>query len=124
MKKSKSLKKGRSFNRTAGGVFVSYEPETPFDNIEGSHEYVAMLADALEEARRDVEAEVAAADRDGADRRKQALLLVSYNLAKLNLHITTSRRILNDLRSLRRLLLAERGLPAAEELRTANGGSD
>jgi hypothetical protein len=103
---------------------VSYQPETPFDNIEGSHEYVAMLAESLEEARRDVEAEVAAADRDGADRRKQALLLVSYNLAKLNLHITTSRRILNDLRSLRRLLLAERGLPAAEEYRSANGGSD
>lgn len=105
---------------------MSYEAETPFDNIEGSHEYVALLAEALEEARRDVEAEVAAADRDGADRRKQALLLVSYNLAKLNLHITTSRRILNDLRSLRRLLLAERGLPAAaaEEPRAVNGGSD
>jgi hypothetical protein len=124
MKESKSLKKGRTLKRMAGGVFVSHQPETPFDNIEGSHEYVAMLAEALEEARRDVEAEVAAADRDGADRRKQALLLVSYNLAKLNLHITTSRRILNDLRSLRRLLLAERGLPAAEELRSANGGSD
>jgi hypothetical protein len=103
---------------------VSYQPETPFDNIEGSSEYVALLAEALEEARRDVEAEVAAADRDGADRRKQALLLVSYNLAKLNLHITTSRRILNDLRSLRRLLLAERGLRATEESRAVNGGSD
>ena len=103
---------------------MSYQPETPFDNIEGSSEYVALLAEALEEARRDVEAEVAAADRDGADRRKQALLLVSYNLAKLNLHITTSRRILNDLRSLRRLLLAERGLRAAEESRAVNGGSD
>jgi hypothetical protein len=103
---------------------VSYQPETPFDNIEGSSEYVALLAEALEEARRDVEAEVAAADRDGADRRKQALLLVSYNLAKLNLHITTSRRILNDLRSLRRLLLAERGLPAARESRAVNDGSD
>jgi hypothetical protein len=111
--------------RKAGGVFVSYQPETPFDNIEGSSEYVALLAEALEEARRDVEAEVASADRDGADRRKQALLLVSYNLAKLNLHITTSRRILNDLRSLRRLLLAERGLPAAAgESRAVNGGSD
>src|ERR1700761_4043828 len=109
---------------SGGGVFVSYQQETPFDNIEGSHEYVAMLAEALEEARRDVEAEVAVADRDGADRRKQALLLVSYNLAKLNLHITTSRRILNDLRTLRRLLLAERGLPAAEELEPAAGGSD
>jgi hypothetical protein len=94
---------------------VSYKPETPFDSIEGSHEYVALLAEALEEARRDVEDELAAAERDGADRRKEALLLVSYNLAKLNLHITTSRRILNDLRMLRRLLLAERGLPAGDE---------
>jgi hypothetical protein len=104
--------------RQAGrkGVFVSYQAETPFDSIEGSHEYVAMLAESIEEARRDVEAETASAERDRADRRKAALLLVSYNLAKLNLHITTSRRILNDLRSLRRLLLAERGLPEGEEL--------
>ena len=94
---------------------MSDKAETPFDSIEGSHEYVAMLAEALDEARRDVEAEIAAAERESASRRKEALLLVSYNLAKLNLHITSSRRILNDLRSLRRLLLAERGLPAAED---------
>jgi hypothetical protein len=96
------------------GVFVSVEAETPFDSIEGSHEYVALLADAVDEARRDVEGQIAAAEHDGADRRKEALLLVSYNLAKLNLHITASRRILNDLRTLRRLLLAERGLAVAE----------
>ncbi len=94
---------------------MSYRAETPFDNIEGSHEYVALLAESLDEARRDVEAEIAAAERERADRRKAALLLVSYNLAKLHLHITASRRILNDLRSLRRLLLAERGLPADEQ---------
>jgi hypothetical protein len=93
---------------------MSDQAETPFDNIEGSHEYVALLAEAVDEARSDVEADLAAAERDGAERRKQALLLVSYNLAKLNLHITASRRILNDLRTLRRLLLAERGLPAEE----------
>ena len=93
---------------------MSDKAETPFDSIEGSHEYVAMLAEALDEARRDVEAEIASAEREGAIRRKEALLLVSYNLAKLNLHIISSRRILNDLRSLRRLLLAERGLLAAE----------
>ena len=89
---------------------MSYQPETPFDDIEGSHEYVRLLAEAVDEARRDVEAEIATAEQDHADRRKEALLLVSYNLAKLNLHITGSRRILNDLRSLRRLLLAERGV--------------
>jgi hypothetical protein len=93
---------------------VSYEAETPFDNIEGSHEYVAMLAEALNEARRDVEAELALAEREKADRRKEALLLVSYNLTRLNLHITSSRRILNDLRTLRRLLLSERNVPANE----------
>ncbi len=96
-------------------MFVSYEAETPFDSIEGSHEYVAMLAESLNEARRDVEAEIAIAEREGAERRKQGLLLVSYNLAKLHLHITTSRRILNDLRSLRRLLLAERGMAGGGE---------
>lgn len=87
---------------------MSNQAETPFDTIEGSHEYVALLAEALDEARRDVELEVALAEREGAERRKQALLLVALNLTKLNLHITTSRRILNDLRTLRRLLLAER----------------
>jgi hypothetical protein len=90
---------------------VGKESETPFDNIEGSHEYVALLAEALAEARSDVEAEIAIADREGATRRKEALILVSYNLAKLNHHITASRRILNDLRTLRRLLLSERQVP-------------
>jgi hypothetical protein len=91
---------------------VSYTQETtPFDTIEGSHEYVALLAEALDEARRDVEQEVTLAEREGADRRKQALLLVSNKLDKLDLHITSSRRILNDLRTLRRLLLTERVPP-------------
>ena len=103
---------------------MEYQAETPFDSIEGSHEYVALLAEALNEARRDVESEIAVAERDGAERRKQALLLVSYNLAKLNLHITTSRRILNDLRSLRRLLLAERNPQLGEDVQIAAGGGD
>ncbi|HMD72153.1 MAG TPA: hypothetical protein VKF41_12450 [Bryobacteraceae bacterium] len=100
---------------------MSDQSETPFDSIEGSHEYVAMLAEAVDEARRDVEADIAAAEQEGADRRKEALLLISYNLAKLNLHITTSRRILNDLRSLRRLLLSERTASAGEKKAMAAG---
>src|ERR1035438_681168 len=100
---------------------MSQKAETPFDNIEGSHDNVRMLAEAVDEARRDVEAEVAAAEHDRADRRKEALLLVAYNLAKLNLHITTSRRILNERHSLRRLLWAERGLPAEDESEVGTG---
>jgi hypothetical protein len=83
-----------------------------------------MLAEAVEEARRDVEEEIATADRDHADRRKEALLLVSYNLAKLNLHITGSRRILNDLRTLRRLLLAERGVRDASDNSEVSAAGD
>jgi hypothetical protein len=93
---------------------VSGRTETPFDSIEGSHEYVALLAEVLDEARREVEAEIADAHGEGAERRKEALLLVSYNLAKLNLHIANSRRILNDLRTLRRLLLGERKSPVGD----------
>jgi hypothetical protein len=98
---------------------VSQRAETPFDSIEGSHEYVALLAEAVSEAKSEVDEEIAAAELEGAQRRKEALLLVSFNLAKLNLHITTSRRILNDLRMLRRLLLAERGLAIEEEASAA-----
>lgn len=97
---------------------MSHEPETPFDSIEGSYQYVDMLAEAIEEARRDVEEEVVIAEKELADRRKQGLLLVSYNLAKLQGHITSSRRILNDLRTLRRVLMSERQ-PANRVARTA-----
>jgi hypothetical protein len=99
---------------------LSPAPETPFDSIESSHEYVALLAEALAEARRDVEGQIAVAESEGAARRKEALMLVSYSLAKLDVHITTSRRILNDLRTLRRLLLSERGQTAEAAAETVD----
>jgi len=100
---------------------MSYDPETPFDSIEGSHEYVSLLAETIEEARKEVEADIALAVAEGAERRIEALQLVGYNLAKLTLHITTSRRILNDLRTLRRLLLAERKAESAPAAKRAAG---
>ena len=96
-------------------------PETPFDSIEDSQEYVALLAEAIGEARSEVEADIAVAAADGAERRRDALQLVSYNLSKLDQHITTSRRILNDLRTLRRLLLAERQSEAEPIVERARG---
>ena len=101
---------------------MSYDPETPFDSIEGSQEYVALLAEAIEEARQDVDSDIEVAITEGAERRRAALQLVSYNLAKLTLHITTSRRILNDLRTLRRLLLAERQAELPVAKRVAGAG--
>jgi len=87
---------------------MSYTSDTPFDNIESSHQYVSLLHDAIEEARREVDEEIAFSTDEDADRRKEALQIVADNLAKLSLHMKTSGRLLNDLRTLRRLLLAER----------------
>lgn len=89
---------------------MSFKPETPFDNIESAQQFVELLIEAIEESRADVEADIARAESNLSERQKQALQLVSDTLAKLNDHMTTSRRILNDLRTLRRMLLEERQL--------------
>lgn len=91
--------------------------ETPFENIESAQQFVELLYEAIDEARREVEAEVS---RPQPERSVQALQLVAYNLAKLSLHMGTSRRILNDLRSLRRLLYNERAAAQEERAESAD----
>jgi hypothetical protein len=97
---------------------MPYEPETPFDSIEGALEYVSLLVESVEEAREDIAAEHAEAEGEAdARRRADALKLVAYKLELLSKHARASRRLLNDLRTLRRLLLDERrqGPAAATE---------
>ena len=89
---------------------MSHRSETPFDNIESSHEYVSMLEEAIDVALAEAEADLALAGADRADRRQEAIQLVLFKMTKLKGHMTSSRRILNDLRTLRRLLLEERSL--------------
>ncbi len=81
---------------------------TPFDSIEGAREYVGLLAAAIAEAEASIQEDIALAREEAASRRADALRVVAFKLQKLQAHITSSRRLLNDLRSLRRLLLAER----------------
>ena len=83
-------------------------PRLPFDTVEGAHEYVQLLAEAVAEAKATVTDDIAAARAQGASRRVDALQLVAFKLQKLQAHVTSSRRLLNDLRTLRRLLLEER----------------
>jgi len=87
---------------------MSYRRETPFDNIESAEQFVKLLIEAIKESRRDVDAEITLAEADRPGRSKKALQLVSANLGKLSQHMTTSCRILNHLKTLRRLLLQER----------------
>jgi len=90
---------------------MNYLSETPFDNIESALEYVNHLLEATREAKDQIETEILRATNPQLARRKQALQLVNYKLDKLSSHIAASRRILNDLRTLRRLLLEERKTP-------------
>ena len=99
---------------------MRYRPETPFDNIESAQQFVELLIEAIDESRRDVDADIALSESNRSERSKQALQLVSANLAKLSQYMTTSRRILNHLRTLRRLLLEERQLDNTPQTRNGN----
>jgi len=99
---------------------MGYRRETPFDNIESAEQFVGLLIEAIKESRRDVDAEIALAEANRSGRSKKALQLVSANLAKLSQHMATSRRILNHLRTLRRLLLQERQLDDTLQTRGSN----
>jgi len=96
---------------------MSTQPETPFDSVESAHEYVRLLWEAIGDARKELEADIAAASAK-PDRRLEALRLVQYKLEKLDLHLQSSSRLLNDLRTLRRLLLEERAYAAANRTGT------
>ena len=99
---------------------MSYRRETPFDNIESAEQFVKLLIEAIKESRRDVDAELALAEVNHPGRSKKALQLVSANLAKLSQHMTASRRILNHLKTLRRLLLQEQRLNNTLQKRSSN----
>jgi hypothetical protein len=99
---------------------MKYGRETPFDTIESAQQFIDLLIEAIDESRRDVDADIALPKRNRSKRSKQALQLVSANLAKLSHHITTSRRILNHLKTLRRLLLEEPQLEKTPQTRSSS----
>ena len=87
--------------------------QTPFDSVENAQQYVRLLLDAIIEAKQEIDADLAASTGSRLERRLQALQLVRFKLDKLEHHVHSSSRLLNDLRTLRRLLLEERAEPAA-----------
>ncbi len=96
---------------------MTHPSDTPFDCIENAHEYLHLLLEAAKEAQQEIEEEILIAESQKLSRRKEAMQLVSYKMTVLTSHIATSRRILNDLKMLRRVLMEERA--AAAESRTA-----
>ena len=90
-------------------------PELAFDSIESAHEFVALVSKVALETKCDIDADIQREMNPAASRRVEALQIVANKLGTLELHLTQTRRILNDLRSLHRLLFGERstGVPVA-----------
>jgi len=96
--------------------------QTPFDSVENAHQYVRLLVEAIAEAKTEIAADLDATKLDATEldaaappqpeRRVEALRLVQFKLDKLEQHLQSSSRLLNDLRTLRRLLFDERPEPA------------
>ncbi len=82
--------------------------QSPFDNIENAQDYLVLLSQAIDEARQNVAADLLTEANAKLPRRLEAVRLALYKLEKLEQHIKVSRRLLNDLRTLRRLLFEER----------------
>src|SRR5271166_550860 len=95
--------------------------ENPFASIEDAHEYFTLLTQTVFETKLEIEADVARESNGDLTRRTEALKLALYTLTRLEFHMTRSRRILNDLRTLRRLLFEERTLTAMTQRPQVNG---
>jgi hypothetical protein len=77
--------------------------EAPFTSIESAQEFLAMLSAAIDEALDDVRREISTCTRQ-QQRQAEAWQVVLYTTSKLAAHVAASRRLLNDLRTLRNLL--------------------
>lgn len=80
--------------------------EHQFETLESARDFVKLLAESVSEAKHDLECDVRR--ESFPSRRLDALRIALYNLSKLEIHVNQTSRLLNDLRSLRRLLFEER----------------
>jgi hypothetical protein len=79
-----------------------------FESIESAHEFIVVLEGAIIEAVRDVQVHLDKAAEGHDERQTHALSLAMFKLNQLSLQMHKSRRNLNDLRTIRRLLFGER----------------
>ena len=101
-------------------IMMNAELNKPFESIESAHEFVALLEESIREAADDVRGHLREAEAAGDERQERALNLALYKLTQLAANMHKSRRALNDLRSIRRLLFTERELDdVAEEIEIA-----
>ena len=87
--------------------------EQPFDSIESAYDFMGVLAEAVLDAMKELHCDYRNAVQDSDTRRARAIELALFKTKTLNCYIYKSRRTLNDLRTIRRLILNERMTPEA-----------
>ncbi len=79
-----------------------------FDSIESAQGFLSLLTEVVADTKQVLDADAHGEASAKSPRRLEALRIAAYQLEKLELHLHRSVRILNDLRTLRRLLFGER----------------
>jgi len=88
---------------------MSQQCDSPFETLESAYSFVSLLREAVDDAYGSILDETALAQAmAGAERRVDALRVVDHKLNSLRQNVLASLILLNDLRTLRRLLLGER----------------
>jgi predicted methyltransferase len=85
--------------------------EQPFDSIESAYEFMDILAQTMMGVMVDLHRDYQIAMQEGETRRARAIELALFKSKNLACYVTKSRRVLNDLRTIRRLILNERMTP-------------
>jgi len=78
------------------------EVARPFESIESAQEFMALLEETIGEAAAELEQMLRGAE---GERQAEALTLALYKMHQLTVHAQKSRRILNDLRLIRGILV-------------------
>jgi hypothetical protein len=87
----------------------------PFESLESAQEFMGLLREAVDDAYGGILDDIATArETEGAGRRVDALLVVDHKLNQLRQNVLACLLLLNDLRTLRRLLLSERRQSTAQ----------
>lgn len=87
--------------------------EQPFDSIESAYDFMNVLAETVLSSIQDLHRDYQLAISEGQVRRARAIELALFKARTLNCYVHKSRRTLNDLRTIRRLILNERMTPEA-----------
>jgi hypothetical protein len=95
---------------------MSRQLQTPFETIEGAQEYLRLLAEEVSSVLHEIESDRTEAASLGPSRRLDALDLACYKLQRLSHHVDRGKRILNDLRMIRRLFERDLEKPRIETI--------